>query len=158
MNVGWWITGKELLQAPPDLRCFGVTGAVERPRRHPHPPPPLRPRAVNRWLRRIHLDLEAAHRARMTSVFADLVTNHVPLKTVTVLDSRPPLCGALFVFSNGVEIRLSRCEVRAVTSLAAAQPGRVVLERVLHNGTFWALCFRNRTARMSIFSSDASPR
>lgn len=158
MNVGWWITGKELLETPPDLARLGVPSSVERQRRHRHTPPPLRPKAVNRWLRRIHLDLEAAHHARMTGVFADLVTNHVPLKSVSAFDARPPLCGAVFVFCNGVEIRLSRCEVRAVTSLAAAQSGRVVLERVLHNGTFWALCFRNRAGRMSIFSSDASPR
>ena len=158
MNIAWWITGKELpIEASTTLGDLAMTAGAERRRRHRHTPPPLRPRALNRWLRRLNLDLEAAHRVRMGRVFDDLVTNRVPLKSVAVFDRRPPLCGTVFVFSNGVQIRLSRCELRAVTALAAIPPGQVLLERVLHNGTFWAMCFRNRTARLSIFSSDASP-
>jgi hypothetical protein len=158
MNIAWWITGKELpLQASDDLGGLGVTTKPERQRRHHHMPPPLRPRALNRWLRRINLELEAAHRVRMARVFDDLATHSVPLKSVSVFEQRPPLCGAVFLFSNGVRIRLTRCELRAVTTLSAVPPGQVMLERVLHNGTFWALCFRDRTARMSIFSSDALP-
>ena len=158
MNIAWWIIGKELpIETSTNLGNLAMTSGAERRRHHRHTPPPLRPRALNRWLRRINLDLEAAHHVRMGRVFDDLVVNRVPLERVAVLDRRPPLCRTVLVFSNGVQIRLSRCELRAVVALAAVPPGQVLLERVLHNGTFWAMCFRSRSTRLSIFSSDASP-
>jgi hypothetical protein len=158
MSIPWLITGRELgLDSPIALRTSYLTDRTNQQRSQRAMEPPLRSRAQNRWLRRVHLELTAAHRVRMNRLFDDLVSNAVPLNSVAVFQPRPPLCAAAFLFANDVHVRLTRCDLRTIITLAAVLPDHIVLERVRHNGALWALSFRSPLARIPLLSVDASP-